>query len=170
MSPALCHKHILGAGLLGVLLGFGPLGTGDAAGSASLPRRATPVSTIGDLQTQVRTTAAKVIPAVVSIASTVMVHDQTFGDEGLPFGMFKDVPPRRQYGQGSGVIVSSDGYIITNNHVVADAGNVEVILADRRQFKGRVVATDPKTDVAVVKINATSLPTAAWGLQRPRRG
>lgn len=49
--------------------------------------------------------------------------------------MFKDVPPRRQYGQGSGVIVSSDGYIITNNHVVADAVDVEVILADRRQFK-----------------------------------
>lgn len=163
MPSTLCHKHILGAGLLGVLLGFGPIGTGDAAGPASLPARATPVNTIGDLQTQVRTTAAKVIPAVVSIASTVMVHDQTFSDEGLPFGMFKDVPPRRQYGQGSGVIVSSDGYIITNNHVVADAGNVEVILADRRQFKGRVVATDPKTDVAVVKINATSLPTAAWG-------
>ena len=61
------------------------------------------------------------------------------------------------------MIVSSDGYIITNNHVVADAVDVEVILADRRQFKGRVVATDPKTDVAVVKINATGLPTAAWG-------
>ncbi|MCC2640857.1 MAG: degP2 [Nitrospira sp.] len=116
-----------------------------------------------DLQAQVRTTAAKVIPAVVSIASTVVVHDQAFTDEGLPFGMFKDVPPRRQYGQGSGVIVSPDGYIITNNHVVADAGFVEVILADRRQFKGRVVATDPKTDVAVVKISATGLPTVAWG-------
>jgi len=157
------HQFILGAGLLGTLLGLCPMGQTAVSGSASLPAHPTPVNTIGDLQTQVRNTAAKVIPAVVSIASTVMVHDQTFSDEGLPFGMFKDVPPRRQYGQGSGVIVTSDGYIITNNHVVADAGNVEVILADRRQFKGRVVATDPKTDVAVVKINATGLPTAAWG-------
>ncbi len=116
-----------------------------------------------DLQRQVRDTAHKVIPAVVSIASTVMVRDQAFSDEALPFGLFKEPPTRRQYGQGSGVIVSPDGYIVTNNHVVADAVDVEVVLADRRQYKGRVVATDPKTDVAVVKIQATKLPTAAWG-------
>jgi serine protease Do len=116
-----------------------------------------------DLQRQVRGTAHKVIPAVVSIASTVMVRDQAFSDEALPFGLFKEPPTRRQYGQGSGVIVSPDGYIVTNNHVVADAVDVEVVLADRRQYKGRVVATDPKTDVAVVKIQATKLPTAAWG-------
>lgn len=116
-----------------------------------------------DLQNQVKVTANKVIPAVVSIASTVMVRDQAFSDEALPFGLFKDPPTRRQYGQGSGVIVSPDGYIVTNNHVVADAVDVEVILADRRQYKGKVVATDPKTDVAVVKIHASNLPTATWG-------
>lgn len=125
--------------------------------------RLLPISAAGDLQGQVKSTAAKVIPAVVSIASTVMVRDQAFSDEALPFGMFKEPPARRQYGQGSGVIVSPDGYIITNNHVVAEAVDVEVILADRRQYKGRVVATDPKTDVAVVKINATNLPTVVWG-------
>jgi serine protease Do len=122
-----------------------------------------PVANGHDLQSQVKTTATKVIPAVVSIASTVMVRDQAFSDETLPFGLFKEPPARRQYGQGSGVIVSSDGYIVTNNHVVADAVDVEVILADRRQYKGKVVATDPKTDVAVVKINATNLPTVPWG-------
>ncbi|MEK6786337.1 MAG: Do family serine endopeptidase [Nitrospirota bacterium] len=116
-----------------------------------------------DLQSQVKGTATKVIPAVVSIASTVMVRDQAFSDEALPFGLFKEPPSRRQYGQGSGVIVSPDGYIITNNHVVADAVDVEVILADRRQYKGKVVATDPKTDVAVVKIHGSNLPTATWG-------
>ncbi|MBH0200194.1 MAG: Do family serine endopeptidase [Nitrospira sp.] len=116
-----------------------------------------------DLQSQVKATASKVIPAVVSIASTVMVRDQAFSDDALPFGLFKDPPTRRQYGQGSGVIVSPDGYIVTNNHVVADAVDVEVVLADRRQYKGKVVATDPKTDVAVVKIQAANLPAAVWG-------
>lgn len=61
------------------------------------------------------------------------------------------------------MIVSPDGYILTNNHVIADAVDVEVILADRRQYKGRVVVSDPKTDVAVVKIQATNLPTVTWG-------
>ena len=116
-----------------------------------------------ELQSQVKAAANKVIPAVVSIASTVMVRDQAFSDDALPFGLFKEPPTRRQYGQGSGVIVSPDGYIVTNNHVVADAVDVEVVLADRRQYKGKVVATDPKTDVAVVKIQAVNLPTAVWG-------
>lgn len=140
--------------LMGIFLGSS---SGEAA------TRLIPVANGSDLQNQIKTTAAKVIPAVVSIASTVMVRDQAFSDEALPFGLFKEPPARRQYGQGSGVIVSPDGYIITNNHVVADAVDVEVILADRRQYKGKVVATDPKTDVAVVKINATGLPTAVWG-------
>jgi serine protease Do len=116
-----------------------------------------------DLQSLVKATASKVIPSVVGISSTVMVRDQAFSDDALPFGLFKEPPPRRQYGQGSGVIVSPDGYIVTNNHVVADAVDVEVILADRRQYKGKVVATDPKTDVAVVKIQAMNLPAAVWG-------
>ena len=142
---------------LGLCLGS-PLASGPGLAATHLVT----VANGHDLQSQVKATAVKVIPAVVSIASTVMVRDQAFGDETLPFGLFKEPPARRQYGQGSGVIVSSDGYIITNNHVVADAVDVEVILADRRQYKGKVVATDPKTDVAVVKINATNLPTVPW--------
>ena len=120
-------------------------------------------SVLSDLQGQIKSTASKVTPAVVNIASTVVERDPIYGDEGLPFGLFPQPVPRRQYGQGSGVLVSSDGYIITNNHVVADAVDVEVLLADRRQFKGRVVATDPKTDVAVVKIEAGGLPIVPWG-------
>ncbi len=120
-------------------------------------------SALSDLQGQIKNTASKVTPAVVNIASTVIIRDQLSSDEGLPFGLFAQPTPRRQYGQGSGVIVSPDGYIVTNNHVVAEAVDVDVLLADRRQFKGRVVATDPKTDVAVVKIDATGLPTVPWG-------
>ncbi|QPD05694.1 MAG: Serine protease Do [Candidatus Nitrospira kreftii] len=150
----LCRLRIVVWGIIGCL-------TVPISGLAATQQ--VPKASGQDLQRQVRGTAHKVIPAVVSIASTVMVRDQAFSDEALPFGLFKEPPTRRQYGQGSGVIVSPDGYIVTNNHVVADAVDVEVVLADRRQYKGRVVATDPKTDVAVVKIQATKLPTAAWG-------
>ena len=146
-----------------IVIGF-CVGVSIIAGTALAGNRAIPVASGGELQAQIKATATKVIPAVVSIASTVMVRDQAFSDDALPFGLFKDAPPaRRQYGQGSGVIVSADGYIMTNNHVIADAVDVEVILADRRQYKGRVVATDPKTDVALVKIQATNLPTVTWG-------
>jgi len=139
------------------------------AGVASDPavgfERALPVQapSLVDLQTQIKATSARVTPAVVNIASTVVIREQAFTEEGLPFGLYQEMPPQRQVGQGSGVIVSGDGYIITNNHVVADAPDVEVLLADRRQFKGRVVATDPKTDVAVVKIDTAGLPTIPWG-------
>jgi serine protease Do len=160
-------RHLIGgvvglAGLIGLigLIGLSLLWGGSPAISAEKPATH---SALSDLQGQIKSTASKVTPAVVNIASTVIVRDQMFSDEGLPFGLFSQPAPRRQYGQGSGVIVSPDGYIVTNNHVVAEAVNVEVLLADRRQFKGRVVATDPKTDVAVVKIDATGLPTVPWG-------
>jgi S1-C subfamily serine protease len=64
---------------------------------------------------------------------------------------------------GSGVIVSPDGYVVTNNHVVDGAGELTVTLPDKREFKGKVVGTDPKTDLAVVKIDAHNLPYANWG-------
>ena len=64
----------------------------------------------------------------------------------------------RERGMGSGVIVTQDGYIITNNHVVENADKVNVKLDDGREFEAKVVGTDPKTDIAVVKVEATSLP------------
>jgi serine protease Do len=73
-------------------------------------------------------------------------------------------PPKRgEQGLGSGVIVSSDGYIVTNNHVVNEADDVRVSLPDKRTFKAKVIGTDPKTDLAVIKIDATDLPALPWG-------
>jgi serine protease Do len=74
-------------------------------------------------------------------------------------------PPRgfRGGGQGSGVIVSPDGYILTNNHVIDGAREVTVTLPDKREFKGTIVGTDPKSDLAVVKIDGKDLPTIPWG-------
>lgn len=72
-------------------------------------------------------------------------------------------PERREQGLGSGVIVTPDGYIVTNNHVVEEADEVTVSLPDKRTFKAKVVGTDPKTDVAVIKIDASNLPVLPWG-------
>ncbi len=69
----------------------------------------------------------------------------------------------RQMGAGSGFIISKDGYILTNNHVVADADKVTVKLADGREFKAKIVGTDPASDVAVLKINADNLPVLPLG-------
>lgn len=66
-------------------------------------------------------------------------------------------------GQGSGVIVSQDGYVLTNNHVIEGAQEVTVTLPDKREFKGKIVGADPKTDLAVVKIEGQNLPTVVWG-------
>jgi serine protease Do len=118
-------------------------------------------------------------PAVVSIASTKVVKAPS-GDEGLsPFfndPMFRQFfgdgagprsrpgQPRehREQGLGSGVIVNSDGYILTNNHVVDGANDIKVITSDKRELKARIVGADPKTDVAVVKVEAKNLPTLAF--------
>ena len=68
-----------------------------------------------------------------------------------------------EQGSGSGFVVSSDGFILTNNHVVEGAEQVTVRLLDRREFKAKVIGTDPNTDVAVLKIDAKGLPPVALG-------
>lgn len=81
-----------------------------------------------------------------------------FGRPDLFFG-----PQGPQTGSGSGVIITSDGYIITNNHVINGADEIEVILNDKRSFSGTVVGTDPSTDIALVKITAENLPVLQYG-------
>lgn len=79
---------------------------------------------------------------------------------------FGDSPYGQQgplQGAGSGVIISADGYIVTNNHVVQDASKIEIVLNDKRSYEGTIVGTDPSTDLAVVKIKETNLPFLAYG-------
>jgi S1-C subfamily serine protease len=82
------------------------------------------------------------------------------GDDPRPAGQ---PGPLRPSGVGSGIIVSPDGYILTNNHVVDQADKVTVELADRRQFEAKVIGTDAPSDVAVIKIEAGDLPTVPFG-------
>jgi serine protease Do len=85
---------------------------------------------------------------------------------GTPFGDFFGSPqqqPRPRMGSGSGFVVSPDGYILTNNHVVENATRVTVTMTDRREFEATVVGRDPNTDVAVLKIEASGLATVAFG-------
>ena len=97
--------------------------------------------------------------------------EEFFGGPGGPFGPRGFRGPQgpgeprghRGGGQGSGVIVSSDGYVLTNNHVIESAREVTVTLPDKREFKGKIIGTDPKTDLAVVKIDGQNLPTVSWG-------
>ena len=90
--------------------------------------------------------------------------DPFFEFFGIPQGSFEQPQqPQQQRGGGSGVIISPDGYIVTNNHVVEDASEVKVTLNDNRTFTAKVIGTDPTTDVALVKIDATDLPNIPFG-------
>jgi serine protease Do len=105
--------------------------------------------------------AQKVIPSVVNISSTKTVVDRSpFYSDPFFRDFFGNSPQqeRVQRSLGSGVIISADGYIITNNHVVGGADKVEVRLSDNRVFQARIIGTDPKSDVAVIKIESRGLP------------
>jgi serine protease Do len=112
--------------------------------------------------------ARTVTPAVVNITATVDVYEARKGGIPQPFGDFDrshELPdiPKRQRGSGSGVILSPDGYIMTNNHVVAKSRDLLVVLPDSREFPAKVVGADPETDLAVIKIQAEDLPVIPWG-------
>ncbi len=71
--------------------------------------------------------------------------------------------PQIEHGIGSGVLISPDGYIVTNGHVVDGATEIKVTLHDRRVLSGKLIGVDKLTDLAVVKVNASDLPSIAWG-------
>ena len=121
--------------------------------------------------------AEKSLPSVVHILSTknskvqtVEVESDPFSDFfGDPFGFFgnpqgnggkqkRSVRTPKQQGSGSGVIISADGYIVTNNHVVADADELTVTLNDNKEYSARIIGTDKTTDLALIKIDGKNLP------------
>jgi len=117
----------------------------------------------------------EVLPSVVNISTSKVVHNrmsseempmdpffrQFFGDDGN--GRFNVPKDSRENALGSGVIVSPEGYILTNNHVVDGATDIRVTLSDKREFQGHVVGTDPKTDIAVLRIDARNLAPITIG-------
>jgi serine protease Do len=115
------------------------------------------------------------LPAVVNISSTKVVKQQGISPDFFNDPLFRQFfgnqfgPPstgpqtEREHSLGSGIIVNQDGYILTNNHVVAGASDVEVFTQNRKEFKAKVIGTDPRTDVAVLKIEASGLPVLTLG-------
>jgi serine protease Do len=116
----------------------------------------------------------KVAPGVVKVFTTTKVHNTAFngapdsdmddlfrrffGDQNSGHMPRHNFGPQRQEGIGSGVVVSKDGYILTNNHVVDGADEVKVALQDGRDFTAKVIGRDPKTDIAVIKVEAKDMP------------
>lgn len=105
----------------------------------------------------------KTVNAVVHIKTTVKKKTTGYTDpfEQFFFGNpFRDHGP--QLGSGSGVIITDDGYIVTNNHVIEGADEIEVTLNDKRTYKGKLVGNDPNTDIAVIKIQETGMPFVSF--------
>jgi Do/DeqQ family serine protease len=112
--------------------------------------------------------AAAVTPAVVHVKSSVTVSQNQRGSD--PFEEFfgfrnpdRDMQPREGMSSGSGVIISEDGYIVTNNHVIDNASKIEISLEDNSRYTARVIGTDPTTDLALLKIEANGLRFVKFG-------
>jgi serine protease Do len=148
-------------------------------------------NTLLELDHAMENLAGRITPAVVNVnVTSKMTQHQLASEEGAqdqeqdqqqqqqqmqqffgpnsPFGQFFQMPmrprgPEIEKGQGSGVILSPDGYIVTNNHVVKGAIDINVTLSNRDVYKAKLIGTDPLTDLAVIKINATNLPSVSWG-------
>ena len=158
--------------VLSVLI-FAPLLYADASTSRISSESVDLLTRTGNALAEI---SSAVKPAIVNISTTRTVKvtggaDPFFDDPffkrffGDQFGRQRQPQPRehRSAGLASGVIVTGDGYIITNYHVVKDADEIKVTLSDKREYIGKVVGSDPKTEISVVKIDAKRLPTLPWG-------
>ena len=147
-----------------------------ASAPAANPNLPAGAGSLLDLSEAFASVAEHIKPSVVYIKSGRNPETSPDGQRGRPRmqvppgyeEFFRNFPPmqqepRFQEGSGSGFIVSKDGYILTNNHVVEGSDQVTVRLLDRREFKAKIVGTDPNTDLAVLKIDAKNLAAAPLG-------
>jgi serine protease Do len=182
-------KHSLGRRLIAPMLAVGMVGSlaafeihkpvvvakAAAAEPSAAPLDDNSVGALLALDHAMETLAARVTPAIVNVAVTSK-HKADEAQMELPDDMrqffgpgFQFNFPRRpqqpqiEHGIGSGVIVSPDGYIVTNNHVVDGATDIRVTMSDRRVLPAKLVGTDPLTDLAVLKINGSNFPNVPWG-------
>jgi serine protease Do len=161
--------------VVGILVMLPLLGSSVAVGQA-VPNRG-----LRDLQEAFRAVARTVKPAVVNVSAVKLAARQTvpdldpffenhpfrefFGDEFFRqfFGAPRGTQRYRQQGLGSGFIIDPRGYIVTNRHVIAGADEIQVTLEGKKKFKATVVGADPKTDVAIIKIDGHNLPSVKLG-------
>lgn len=150
-----------------------------AVSPASAPLDDNSVGALISLDKAMETLAARVTPAVVNVtvtskskpdANTKNLPEgmQQFFGQDSPFGQFfgPHMTPRGpeiEHGMGSGVVISPDGYIVTNNHVVDGAVDIRVTTSNRRVMKAKLIGTDPLTDLAVLKVDATEMTSVPWG-------
>ena len=151
--------------------------TGAAPAAAPLDENS--VAALLTLDRAMETLAARVTPAVVNVTVTSKASAEKAGDDssddtqqfapfgGTPFGRQFKLPrssrERVEHGLGSGVIISPDGYIVTNNHVIDGASDIRVTMSNREVLSAKVIGADPLTDLAVIKVNGTNLPSVPWG-------
>lgn len=137
-----------------------------AEGVFSQPVRMTNFAAVAAENTDFTSAAEATVHAVVHIKSTTTVSSR--GQYVDPFEFFfgyrsRPQTPQPQVGSGSGVIISTDGYIMTNNHVIDGADELEVTLNDNRKYPAKVIGADPQTDIALIKIEEKDLPTIPFG-------
>ena len=148
-----------------------------AAAPSAAPLDADSVSALLALDKAMETLAARVTPAVVNVTVTSRTKPEMTGKQmpddmqqffGQGFGQFfgphmQQRQPQIEHGMGSGVVISPDGYIVTNNHVIDGAVDIRVTTSNRRVLKAKLVGADPLTDLAVLKVNGSDLASAPWG-------
>jgi len=170
---------VLALGMVGSLVAFESYKPAVARAAASEPSTAplddNSVSALLALDHAMETLAARVTPAIVNVAVTSKPKGDEQGQSEIPddmrqffgpgfnFNFPRQQQPQIEHGIGSGVIISPDGYIVTNNHVVEGAVDIRVTMSDRRVLPAKLIGTDPLTDLAVLKVDGSNFPNVPWG-------
>ncbi|MDR2626616.1 MAG: Do family serine endopeptidase [Dysgonamonadaceae bacterium] len=141
---------------------------GNAAGVFNQPARLAAIAGSAAENTDFTQAAENSVHAVVHIKSTTKTRGQRYVDPfeflfGPGSGGFQRPEPQPRTGFGSGVIISTDGYIVTNNHVIEGADEISVTLNDNKSYTAKLVGADPETDIALIKIEAKDLPVIFFG-------